>query len=206
MKRGAILAVLAVLMLAAHGQAEPIVFTPHIPDQDELIKGYCSRVIDGDTAWFEIVEDGVSVTHTYRLIGVDTPETVHPDRGAEPYGPEASAFTTASLQDKWVYLEYDLEKTDAYDRHLAYVWLEGGTLFNLVLLEKGYGKFLVIAPNIKYSAHLVYAQKAAQSNQVGIWSPLPEVVLAVDLEGMTVTELMLLQKRIADEIQLRDAK
>ena len=197
------ISVLAVLILTVSGHAGQIVFKPHMPDLSELIKGYCPQVIDGDTAWIEVVEDGIPVTHSYRLIGVDTPETVHPDIPPQPYGAEASAFTTESLLDKWVYIEYDLEKKDDYDRHLAYVWLEDGSLFNLTLLEKGYGKFLVIAPNVKYSAFLIYAQKAAKNAQVGVWSPLPEVVLSVDLESMTVTELMLLQTRITEELTQR---
>ena len=48
-----------------------------------------TRVIDGDT--IEILADGP--THKVRLIGVDTPETVHPSKPVEYFGIEASAFT-----------------------------------------------------------------------------------------------------------------
>ena len=44
------------------------------------------RVVDGDT----IVLDG---KERVRLIGVDTPETVHPSKPVEYYGKEASSFT-----------------------------------------------------------------------------------------------------------------
>lgn len=173
---------------------------PAMPYPDELVRGYCSRVVDGDTMWIEVVEDAIPVAHTYRLIGVDTPETVHPSKPEQPYGKEASAFTAETLLDKWVYVEYDLEQTDEYDRHLGYVWLEDGTLFNMTLLERGYGKFMVIAPNVRYSAFFIAAQKAAKQAQIGIWTPAPASVLRIDLKSMTVEELQALQARIADEL------
>ena len=46
------------------------------------IIGNVDRVIDGDTI---LVRIGDRV-ETVRYIGVDTPETVHPTRGIEPYG------------------------------------------------------------------------------------------------------------------------
>ena len=194
----ALTALLLVLLvtpaLAAH---------PAMPDPDKLVRGYCSRVVDGDTAWIEVVEDAIPVAHTYRLIGVDTPETVHPDKPPQFYGKEASAFTAETLQDKWVYIEYDLEQTDDYKRHLGYVWLEDGTLFNMTLLEQGYGKFMVIAPNVRYSAFFIAAQKAAQKAQVGIWAPAPASVLLIDLKSMTLEELQILQTRITDELYKR---
>lgn len=44
------------------------------------------RVVDGDTVRLAINGDEENV----HLIGIDTPETVHPTRGGEPYGKEAS--------------------------------------------------------------------------------------------------------------------
>ena len=49
----------------------------------------CTRVIDGDTIVVEI--DGKQ--EKVRLIGVDTPETVHPSKPVEYFGKEASEFT-----------------------------------------------------------------------------------------------------------------
>lgn len=56
-----------------------------------------SRFIDGDT--FEVMFDDGHV-ETVRLIGVDTPETVHPSKGSEPYGPEASEYTKTMLSGR----------------------------------------------------------------------------------------------------------
>ena len=47
------------------------------------------RIIDGDTV--ELLMDVATVK--VRLIGVDTPETVHPQKPVEYYGKEASTFT-----------------------------------------------------------------------------------------------------------------
>ncbi len=59
-----------------------------------------TRVIDGDTL---VLNGGERV----RLIGVDTPETVHPTKPVEYFGKEASAFTKRMAEDQQVYLEYD---------------------------------------------------------------------------------------------------
>ena len=48
-----------------------------------LDKVYVERVIDGDTIETAAGED-------IRFIGLDTPETKHPDKGVEYYGKEAS--------------------------------------------------------------------------------------------------------------------
>ena len=55
-----------------------------------------------------------------RLIGVDTPETVHPQKPVEYYGKEASAFTKRLAEGQEVRLEYDQQRRDHYGRTLAY--------------------------------------------------------------------------------------
>src|SRR5512139_3444458 len=86
------------------------------------------RVVDGDTIKVKIGR----VTETVRLIGVDTPETVHPNRPVEYFGREASTFTKRKAQGKRVWLEDDPECTnrDRYGRLLRYVYLPDGTLLN----------------------------------------------------------------------------
>ena len=90
------------------------------------------RVVDGDT----IIVEGVG---RVRLIGVDTPETVHPNRPVEFFGKEASAFTKGLLEGKRVRLEYDQERQDRYGRTLAYVYLTDGTFVNAEIIRRGYG-------------------------------------------------------------------
>ncbi len=73
------------------------------------------RVIDGDTIQ---LTNGEIV----RLIGVDTPETKHPQKPVEYYGKEASAFTKRMVEGKAVRLEYDQQRKGKYNRTLAYVF------------------------------------------------------------------------------------
>ena len=60
----------------------------------EIAQAVTTRVVDGDT--IEVLYKG----HEYvvRMIGVDTPETVHPRRPVEPFGEEASRFTSKLLK------------------------------------------------------------------------------------------------------------
>ncbi len=96
------------------------------------------RVVDGDT--IIISKDGQEVR--VRLIGVDTPETVHPRKKVEFYGREASQFTKNLLQGESVWLKYDGTKptTDKYRRLLAYVHrVPDGLFVNLEIVRQGYG-------------------------------------------------------------------
>lgn len=105
------------------------------------------RVVDGDT----IVVDIDDIETTVRLIGVDTPESVHPDsKENSEEGTEASEYTKSLLGGTSVYLEYDSFKTDSYGRTLAYVYLEDGRMLQEVLLEEGYATVMTVEPNVKY--------------------------------------------------------
>ena len=58
-----------------------------------------------------------------RYIGVDTPETVDPNRPVGCYGHEASDHNKELVQGKTVWLEKDVSETDEFGRLLRYVWL-----------------------------------------------------------------------------------
>lgn len=95
------------------------------------------RVVDGDTLVVQV--DGRQ--ERVRLIGVDTPETVHPNKPVEYFGKEASAFTKRMAEGKSVRLEGDPDNSDKdhYGRLLRYVWLPNGKLLNLLIVQEGYG-------------------------------------------------------------------
>lgn len=95
----------------------------------------CTRVVDGDT----IVVDMDGKQEKVRLIGVDTPETVHPEKPVEYFGKEASEFTKRMAEGKKVRLEYDWQDRDKYGRVLAYVYLEDGTFLNAEIVRQGFG-------------------------------------------------------------------
>src|SRR3989337_1271784 len=94
-----------------------------------------TQVVDGDT-----IRVGRGWRNTkVRLLGVDTPETVHPDKPVEFFGSEASEFTKKSLKGKKVHLEFEhLNQMDKYGRLLAYVYLSDGSLFNAELIKRRY--------------------------------------------------------------------
>ena len=94
------------------------------------------QVIDGNTV--KINYQGASMS--VQLIGVDTPETVHPNKPVEAYGKEASNFMKNLLHGESVYLRFDAEKTDKYNRLLAYLYrVPDGLFVNLEIVRQGYG-------------------------------------------------------------------
>lgn len=122
-------------------------------------------VVDGDTVH---VGRGWRRT-TVRLIGVDAPETVHPEKPVEFYGPEASEFTERSLVGKWIYLEFEPgDQIDVYGRLLAYIVLEDGTLFNRELVRRGYARAYTRFP-FRYQDQFRLAQAEARAAGRGIW-------------------------------------
>lgn len=106
------------------------------------------RVVDGDTFIARVKGEEVRI----RLIGVDTPESVHPDKTLNtPEGEAASEYASDLLEGEWVYLEYDLNQRDRYGRTLAYVYLEEGEMVQELLLREGYAQPDPVEPNTKYA-------------------------------------------------------
>ena len=130
-----------------------------------------TRVVDGDTIEISPAIDGVT---DVRLIGVDTPETKEPGCAPQPYGPEASSYAESVLSGQQVELEFDVEKTDQYDRLLAYVYPQGGEMFNEDLLEEGLAQAYPYAPNTRYADRFAAAQEQARAAGLGIWSLGPD--------------------------------
>ena len=149
--------------------------TSTVVNDSEIIHGIVARVVDGDTAVIRVNGEDRRV----RFLGVDTPETVHPTKGVQPYGKEASNFTKESLTGKNVWLEYDRNPTDRYNRHLAYVWLSKPgrideetirrDMYNAILLALGYAKVMIIKPNNKYADLFNKIQAEAQKSKIGMW-------------------------------------
>ncbi|MBQ9419008.1 MAG: thermonuclease family protein, partial [Synergistaceae bacterium] len=117
-----------------------------------------------------------------RFIGVNTPETVHPNKPVEFYGKEASNFTKKELSDKTVWLQTEVETKDRYGRMLAYVWLKEPTqkdlddedairenMFNARLLLDGYAQLMTVQPNSRYSNLFVHFQREARQDNKGLW-------------------------------------
>ena len=142
---------------------------------NDFVQATVSRVVDGDTMSVIVGNEERRV----RFLGVDTPETVHPNKPVQYYGKEASQFTKNSLTGKRVWLEYDKNPTDRYNRHLAYIWTSKPNqinestmrenMFNARLLLDGYAKVMMIKPNTKYKDLFEKFQNEAKSSKRGLW-------------------------------------
>jgi len=128
-----------------------------------------TSVVDGDT--IKIDMDGV--TETLRLIGIDTPETVDPRKPVQCFGKEASNKAKELLSGRKVRIEKDSTQgeRDKYDRLLVYVYRDDGLFFNKYMIEQGYAHEYTYNIPYTYQTEFKNAQKLAQDNQRGLWSP-----------------------------------
>ncbi|PAL18293.1 thermonuclease family protein [Peribacillus simplex] len=126
------------------------------------------KVIDGDTVKIKMTNGN---EETVRLLLIDTPETVHPSKPVQPFGPEASKFAKELMPSgSKVEVETGIGERDKYGRLLAYFYVDG-KMVNKLLLEKGLARVAyVYAPNTKYLDELENIQKQAQQDEIGIWS------------------------------------
>ena len=157
--------------------------------RNTVYKAKVERVVDGDTAIISFIFDDGSkyLKERVRFLGVNTPETVHPNKPVEYYGKEASNFTKSELTDKTVWLQTDVEVKDRYGRMLAYVWMKEPTkkdlddenaireyMFNAKLLLDGYAQLMTVQPNSRYSNLFVHFQREARQDNRGLWGKEPD--------------------------------
>jgi len=133
------------------------------------------RVIDGDTI---VVDSEKDEEETVRLLLIDTPETVHPEKEEEIFGKEAKRFVESSLNGT-IYIERGEEEQDKFGRTLAYVYNEEpvynsdfvGTSINAQLIRNGFARVAyVYEPNTKYVSKFRDFQEIAKSEELNIWS------------------------------------
>ncbi len=122
-------------------------------------KAQVIRVVDGDTLIVRLNKEQVRI----RLIGIDAPESVHPDATRNStQGKNASEHLKAGLhKGDTVYLTFDKEREDKYKRTLAYVWLTPPPqdpteeeikhlMLNGVLVDQGFANPKAFKPNTLY--------------------------------------------------------
>lgn len=157
---------LVVLRWRSDRQAEPL--PRGSPVAGQLPPGIykVERVVDGDTLILSTRRLRV------RLQGVDTPETVREFTPVEPWGPEASAFTKAFVEDahRKLRVEIDGEPLDRHGRHLAFLW-DGDRLLNEELVRRGLARAtLQYDFSERKKERLRRAQRDAKRARAGIWS------------------------------------
>ena len=125
------------------------------------------KVVDGDTIDIDIG----GTTERVRLIGINTPETKHPTKGVECYGPQASAYTEQLLPPGTpIRVERDIEARDTYGRLLLYVYVVQTNVFvNLDLVRNGYARPMVFEPNTAHKLDFARAATQAEMSNIGLW-------------------------------------
>lgn len=132
--------------------------------------GVVLRVVDGDTIEMRIGRSN----ETVRLLGIDTPETVHPAKPIECFGPEAARRTKELLaKGATVRIERDVEARDHFGRLLLYVYVSdervGEVMVNASLLREGFARPLSIAPNVAHARDFDRLASDARNRGVGLW-------------------------------------
>lgn len=143
--------------------------------------------VDGDT--IKVILDDKKTT--VRFLAIDTPETVHPTKGEQPFGKEASNYTCDKVKNaKKLEIEYDegSTKTDKYNRALGWVFIDD-TLLQKDLVSLGYAKVAYLYGDYKYTEDLKKEESIAKSKKLGVWS-LEEETTTKKIEKTTkkVTE------------------
>jgi micrococcal nuclease len=150
--------VVLALMAAACGGSD---------DTSEPGTATVTRIVDGDT----IVVSIAGTTEHVRLVGIDTPETHHPELGEECFGREATDRIAELVPEgSEVVLLRPPETRDDYGRLLAWVVRpDDDLLVNLSLVADGYADVLIIQPDLEFADDLRAAAAAARSADLGLW-------------------------------------
>lgn len=141
------------------------------------------EVVDGDT----VVVNFNGQPETVRLLGVDTPETVDPNRPVQCFGTEATQFLEDALPPgAAVHVLRDVEARDRFGRLLVYlIRADDGVFINAELLRLGYGDLAIYAPNVAYGDTLVTAHATARTASAGLWGACGGADVALDPPPVT---------------------
>lgn len=127
-----------------------------------------TKVTDGDTIHIQMNGNDEKI----RLIGINTPETVDLRTSVQCFGKEASVRMKELTGGKIVRLEYDetQDTRDAYNRLLAYVYLEDGQMVNRKMVAEGYAYEYTYLKPYKYQKEFRQLQTLARSSYRGLWA------------------------------------
>jgi len=119
------------------------------------------RVLDGDTI---VLDNG----ETVRLIGVDAPETHHPEIPVQRFGEEATEFLRRMAEGFECTLEYEPEEPhDKYGRLLAYVFVDD-RFVNAEMIRRGYAYAYTRFP-FRRQTEFLTLEREARETQSGLW-------------------------------------
>lgn len=133
------------------------------------------RVRDGDTFVLERGDQAV------RVLGIDTPETVHPNKPVECGGPQASAWAEHTLPPgTQVRVDFEpgsapKDQIDRYGRLLGYVMYRspGSSVwkdYSVETARAGFAKNYVYDKPVSRQNQIAEAEQDAKNNRRGMWS------------------------------------
>ncbi len=137
------------------------------PDAGGRVLGTVTKVSDGDTITVSFGDTSESI----RLIGVNTPETRHPTKPVECWGPEATLHMKSLLPvGTQVAIVRDEEARDRFERLLAYVYRTSDNVFvNEELVRRGSARPYPFPPNTAHEADFAEAAHDARQQRLGLW-------------------------------------
>ena len=123
---------------------------------------------DGDTINVELDGEKKKV----RFLMIDTPEMNYDKGNPMPYAEQAKERTIGLLENaKSVQLLFDKgPETDKYNRLLAYVFVDGVSLHEILLTEGLAAVRYVNAPNDTLESELLDIQENAEKAKINIWA------------------------------------
>ncbi|WP_315093239.1 thermonuclease family protein [uncultured Cellulomonas sp.] len=140
---------------------------------DPVPMAVVTNVVDGDT--IDVRYEGEE--QRVRLLNINTPETVDPDKDVECLGPEASDYLKHLLPaGTKVKLEFDQELHDRFGRLLAGVFLNG-TLVNAEIARQGLGAAVLYEPNDRFYDEVEAASQEAFDAKQGLYDEAVECTL-----------------------------
>jgi micrococcal nuclease len=132
-------------------------------------------VVDGDTLVARV--DGSSARVRVRLLGVDAPESVTPDRPVECFGPQAADGARRLLPEgARIVLETDPTqgREDRFGRRLAVVTVDGqSSSVNERLVAGGYARVFRADGRARLLPTLRAAEREARRARRGLWAACP---------------------------------
>jgi len=169
LRRVSLLATLIVLLIAAQS-AVGAPASGHA--RATSISGTVARVVDGDTIHVTVKGQRTVV----RLVGIDTPETVHPSKPVQCWGPQASARAKRLMKIGSairVVSDPTQDTRDRYGRFLGYVYKgnnKGVASVNRALVATGSAKVYIYGGKpFTYARAFSKAQTAARKAKNGLW-------------------------------------
>lgn len=200
MRFAVVLAGLIVLALDATGQraVRPVVYDvtvarlQHYRDADlrQMTHATVTRHVDGDTFEVAIADPayGMRAREKVRFMGIDTPER------DEPLFAEARAHVERRTGAGPVYLAFDFQRRDQFDRLLAFVYLPDGTLLNAELIEHGLATVYRGDDLMYFLPEFEDLEREARSRELGVWRGKARAgVIIVDVANQSRHEHVLLR-------------